>query len=130
MANPSRVLRLVGIRGGIDAFPLQGSSFFVANLSLGGVPFFTGFFTKAYILGQGISCVNLAFPFILMLSGCFGILAYLRLSLATVGYTQTRTETVSANNISGITAGSVKALTLGILVFPQVVGLVSTHLFY
>lgn len=84
----------------------------VAAFSLGGVPPLLGFFSKSYILLGGI-CLSssLIQPLLLIGLGAVGMVAYLRLALATVGYPQTYSYLVQPG-ITSSSYGGPRALLL------------------
>ena len=82
-------MQVSAIRGALSSFLLPGIALSVTLLSLGGVPPILGFFTKSYILLEGIGLNNaLGTPFFLLLAGAVGLVSYLRISLAVTGYPQ------------------------------------------
>lgn len=83
-------MHLSDLRGALNAFLLEGLALHAASLNLGGVPPLLGFYAKVFILGGGIALGNLPLQiFSLALRGAVGIVAYLRISLASAGYPQT-----------------------------------------
>lgn len=111
---PGRVQHVSDLRGYLNLFLLRGLSLQIALLNLAGIPPLLGFFAKALVLLGGVCLVNsFSQPCLLVLLGVTGVVAYLRVALAVIGYPQAHgfcMEPASSTLPSG--GGLVLALTL------------------
>jgi NADH-quinone oxidoreductase subunit N len=108
-------LRLSSLRGLANLHTLPAVAIQVASFGLGGMPPLLGFFSKSYILSGGVSLGNeILQPVMLVCLGVVGMVAYLRIALATVGYPQTYNHLVQpmAKRPPG---GGPKAALLGLI---------------
>jgi NADH:ubiquinone oxidoreductase subunit 2 (subunit N) len=108
-------MRLSSLRGSSNLFVLSATTLQVAAFSLGGMPPLLGFFSKSYVLLEGICLANsFVQPILLMALGAVGIVAYLRLALATVGYPQTFSYLLHPG-LKAVNGGGPRALLLGLV---------------
>jgi len=92
----------------------------LSALNLGGLPPLLGFFAKSYILLGGVGLTNsLLQPTLLVGLGALGLVAYLRLTLAAVGYPQTTSYLVQAK--AETPSSSSLALLLGLTLLSQLI---------
>lgn len=112
------VLRLTSLRGSANVYVLLAAAVQISALNLGGLPPLLGFFAKGYILLAGIGLTNsLMQPVLLVSVGALGLVAYLRLTLAAVGYPQTSSYLIQAK--AETLSSSSLALLLGLVLLSQ-----------